>query len=133
MPSMVLPKGSILRFNGTDLSEHNRGEVKIDVKRIENSKRMHNGTLRKVVIADKLEWSVSWDGIPDQDAKTVDGKMGGKSMESFYLANPGVFTLVVVNSGTPTTYNAVITDFSKTIVKRGTAELWNIDMTIEEA
>jgi hypothetical protein len=94
---------------------------------------MHNGTMRKVVIADKLQWSVSWDGIPDLDAKTVDGKMGGKSMEDFYMANPGVFTLVVVNSGTPKTYNAVITDFSKSIQKRGTAELWTVDMTIEEA
>ena len=132
--AMILPKGSLLRINGNDLSEHNRSEVQVDVIRIENVNRMHNGTLRKVVIADKFKWDVSWKMLPDTDAGTVDGKWGAKSMETFYLANPGVFTFTVKNSGTPTNYNAVITDFSKSIVKRGTTiEGWDVSMTIEEA
>lgn len=132
--AMTLPKGSLLQINGNDLSEHNRSEVQIDIIRIENSNRMHNGTYRKVVIADKYKWDVNWKMLPDVDAKTVDGKWGAKSMETFYLANPGVFTLTVKNSGVSTNYNAVITDFSKSIVKRGAStEGWDISMTIEEA
>jgi hypothetical protein len=100
--------------------------------RIENSKRMHDGTMRKVVIADKLKWSVSWSDVPDQDAKTVDGKWGGASIESFYETTPGLFTLNIKESGVSTNYNAVITSFSKTVKKRGTAELWDVSLTIEE-
>src|SRR6478752_1049072 len=119
MAAIVLPKGSILRFDGTDISEHNRGEISVDVNRIENAKRMHNGTYRKVVIADKLKWNISWEMLPDVDTKTVDGKWGAKSLENFYFSTPGVFVLTVKNSGVATNYNAVITSFSKTIVKRG--------------
>jgi hypothetical protein len=133
MTAMVLPKGSILKFDGTDISEHNRGEISIDINRIENSKRMHNGTMRKVVIADKLKWNISWEMLPDVDAKTVDGKWGAKSLETFYSTTPGVFVLTVKNSGVSTNYNAVITSFSKTIVKRGAWEAWNVELTIEEA
>lgn len=133
MATIVLPKGSILKFDGTDISEHNRGEITVDVNRIENSQRMHNGTMRKVVIADKLKWNISWEMLPDVDAKTVDGKWGAAALEAFYAATPGVFVLTVKNSGVPKTYNAVITSFSKTIVKRGAYEAWDIDMTIEEA
>lgn len=132
--AMILPQGSLLKISGNDLSEHNRSEVQVDVIRIENSSRMHNGTMRKVVIADKLKWDVSWKMLPTDDTKTVDGKWGAKSLETFYLANPGVFVFTVKNTGTPTNYNAVITDFSKTIVKRGgTFEGWDVSMTLEEA
>jgi hypothetical protein len=133
MASIVLPKGSILKFDGTDISEHNRGEISVDINRIENSKRMHNGTYRKVVIADKLKWQISWEMLPDVDNKTVDGKWGAASLETFYKNTPGVFVLTVKNSGVATNYNAVITSFSKTIVKRGVYEAWNIELTIEEA
>lgn len=133
MAAIVLPKGSLLSINGNGLTEHNRGEVDVQINRIENTKRMHDGTLRKVVIADKLKWSVSWTDVPDTDAKCVDGKWGGQSIEGFYKANPGLFTFNVKNSGVSTNYNAVITEFSKTLKKRGNgAELWDISLTIEE-
>ena len=133
MAAMVLPKGSIMSFNGSAITEHNRGDVKVEITRIENSKRMHDGTLRKVVIADKLKWSVSWSDIPNEDVGTVDGKWGGKSIEAFYRATPGVFTLNVKDSGVSTNYNAVITSYDKSIKKRGaTIELWDVSLTIEE-
>ena len=132
MAAIVLPKGSMMSFNGNAITEHNRGEVSVDITRIENSQRMHDGTLRKVVIADKLKWSVSWNDVPDTDVACVDGKWGGKSLDAFYKSTPGVFVLNIKESGNPKNYNAVITDFSKTIKKRGTAELWDIDITIEE-
>jgi hypothetical protein len=133
MATVVLPKGSLMSFNGNAITEHNRGEVSVEITRIENSDRMHDGTLRKVVIADKLKWSTSWNDLPDVDAKAVDGKWAGKSLEAFYKANPGVFVLNIKESGVATNYNAVITDFSKTVKKRGDGvELWDIDITIEE-
>ena len=133
MAAVVLPKGSLMSFNGNAITEHNRGEVSVEVTRIENSQRMHDGTLRKVVIADKLKWSVSWSDVPDTDAKCVDGKWGGDSLESFYKSTPGVFVFNIKDSGVATNYNAVITSFEKTIKKRGNgAELWDVSITIEE-
>lgn len=135
MPAMKLPKGSLLQLNGNALTEHNRSEIDVDIERIENAKRMANGSMRKYVVADKKVWSVSWQAVPSEDAYTVDGKWGGKSLESFYDSTPGVFILTVTNgTGTPEVYNAFISEFNKTIVKRGNnSDLWNMSLTIEEA
>jgi hypothetical protein len=135
MAFMVLPKGCIMQFNGNGLTEHNRSTVDVDIDRIENARRMINGSMRKYVVADKYKWSVSWDEVPSDDAATVDGKWGGKSIESFYKTNPGVFTLTIQNAaGSPEVYNAFISSFNKTLLKRGgSTDLWKISLTIEEA
>ena len=133
MAAMVLPKGSLISFAGNDITEHGRSEVNVDVMRFENSKRMHDGTLRKTVIADKLKWSFHYDMVPNDTTKTVDGKWGGTAIETFYETTPGVFVMTIKESGTPVNYNAVITSFSKTVVKRGAYEAWNVDIEIEEA
>lgn len=133
MAVVFLPKGQLMSFNGNALTEHNRGEVSVEPMRIENSKRMHDGTLRKTVIADRNKWSVSWSDLPSEDTKTVDGKWGGKSLEGFYRSTPGLFVLNIKESGVSTNYNAVITSFDKKVKKRGTAsEIWDINITIEE-
>lgn len=134
MAIMILPKGSIVSLSGNDLTEHNRGDISVDIERIENMKRMHDGTMRKIVLADKYKWSLSWSNVPNVDISTVDGKWGGKSIEAFYKATPGVFVLTVKESGVSTNYNAFITNFGKTVVKRGAnLELWNMQLEMEEA
>lgn len=134
MAAIILPRGSALRFNGNDLTEHNRGELSVDIERIENSKRMANGALRKYVIADKKKWSVSWKMCPNDSTKTVDGKWGGADMLNFYNTVPGIFTLVVKNGqGVTETYSAVITEFSYNVIKRSNHDAWDISMTFEEA
>lgn len=48
------------------LSDHNRSEISIDKERIENRKRMINGTMRSYHIADKRKFSWSWDLLPSR-------------------------------------------------------------------
>jgi hypothetical protein len=130
---VYMPKGSIMKWNGNDITEHNRSELNIKVNRIETSQRMANGTLRKYIVADKREFSCSWNMVPNEDVSTVDGKWGGKSIETFYNANGGSFTLTVTHGDATTdTYTVVFTDFSKVINKRGTYDAWDIDITLEE-
>lgn len=130
---VYMPKGSIMKWAGNAITEHNRSELNISPKRIETSKRMANGTLRKYVIADKREFSVSWDMIPDTTAATVDKKWGGNAIETFYNTTPGAFVLTVTDgAGVATDYTVVFTDFSKVINKRGKYDAWDIDVTLEE-
>jgi hypothetical protein len=133
MAAINLPKGSLMKWNGNNITEHNRSELNISVKRIENSQRMANGTMRKYVVADKREFSCSWEMIPDATSKTVDGKWGGSAIESFYNTTSGSFVLTLTDgAGVVTTYNVMFTDFSKVINKRGAYDAWNIDITLEE-
>lgn len=48
------------------LSDHNRSEISISPKRIEESRRMINGTMRSYYVADKLNISTSWTAIPSR-------------------------------------------------------------------
>lgn len=130
---VYLPKGSIMQWNGTKVTEHNRSELNVDVERIGDSQRTMNGTMRKWYVADKKTFSCSWDNLPALTTKTVDGSMGGVAIEAFYMSNTGPFTLTINNTHGVETYTVVFTKFSKNIVKRvGTADLWNIDITLEE-
>ena len=130
---VYMPKGSIMKWNGNSITEHNRSQLDVKVNRIENSKRMANGTMRKYIIADKREFSCSWNMVPDQTAGTVDKKWGGSAIEAFYNTNPGAFTLTITDgAGVATNYTVMITDFSKTINKRGRYDGWDIDITMEE-
>lgn len=131
---MYLPKGSIMAWAGNDVTEHNRGPIDVEFKRIESSKRMAGGTLRKYVIADKKEFSTSWKMLPDANAGVIDKKWAGNAMEAFYKSNPGEFTLSIKDgvNGAVTNYQVVFTNFSKVINKRGKYDVWDVDITLEE-
>jgi len=133
MGMVYLPKGSIMKWGGNSITEHNRGPVGVSVNRIENSKRMADGTMRKYSIADKREWTTSWTMLPDDTNGTIDKKWGGSAIETFYNANPGPFLLTIVDgSGVSTNYTVVFTAFSKNINKRGAYDAWDVDVTLEE-
>lgn len=51
------------------LSDHNRSEINISPQRIEQRKRMANGTMRSYHIADKLNISTSWTMLPSRSYK----------------------------------------------------------------
>lgn len=51
------------------LSDHNRKEINIATQRIEQRKRMANGTMRSYHIADKLVISTSWQMLPSRSYK----------------------------------------------------------------
>jgi len=103
---------------GTDfiiLSDHNRSEIDFAQQRIENKKRMINGSLRSYYIADKTTLSWSWDMLPSRafnkdpqfDPSTglptasdlvqyiVDGGSGGVDLLEWYEENTGSFYMIL--------------------------------------
>lgn len=122
-----------MRWNGNAVTDHNRAELGIDVERIEKKQRMANGTLRKYIIADKRNFSTSWTMLPKLTAQTVDGFWGADAIEQFYNTTTGSFSLELSDGDTETyTYNVMFSDFSKNIVKRGSVDYWEINVTMEQ-
>lgn len=93
------------------LSDHNRGEINISQKRIEERKRTINGRMRSYHIADKLNLSWNWTNLPSraysefanfnssgaspskrtQDEYTADGGAGGVEIVEWYENHKGSF------------------------------------------
>jgi hypothetical protein len=148
---MTLPVGSILYLNSNiKLSEHNRQPVSISTTRIEQSKRMSNGTFRKFFIADKEAISVSWNMLPSFSTFTVDGGYGAVDLKSFYegtaaksagaLSGRSTFD-VSINYGSVTKQlEMVFTSCSFEIVRRNVKEntgdtpqeFWNVSISMEQ-
>jgi len=85
MSTIYLPVGSVLYLNSNiKLSEHNRQPVSIGKTRIEQTKRMNNGLMRKFFIAEKETISVSWNMLPSFSTMTVDGGYGAVDLKAFY-------------------------------------------------
>ena len=92
MAAIILPKGALLQIYGVDASanggdgtakwntvtDHNRGQFTINHNRIQQSKRMANGTLRKFFVADTETFNISWDLVPSYRTATVDGYWGAE-------------------------------------------------------
>ena len=151
MTQMTLPVGSILYLNSNiKLSEHNRQPVSISTTRIEQSKRMSNGTFRKFFIADKEAISVSWNMLPSFSTFTVDGGFGAVDLKSFYegtaaksagaLSGRSTFD-VSINYGSVTKQlEMVFTSCSFEIVRRNVKEntgdtpqeFWNVSISMEQ-
>ena len=151
MTIMTLPVGSILYLNSNiKLSEHNRQPVSISTTRIEQSKRMSNGTFRKFFIADKEAISVSWNMLPSFSTFTVDGGYGAVDLKSFYegtaaksagaLSGRSTFD-VSINYGSVTRQlEMVFTSCSFEIVRRNVKEntastpqeFWNVSISMEQ-
>jgi hypothetical protein len=129
----VFPKNAIMEWNNNKVTDHNRSELNVSVERIENVKRMANGTMRKYVIADKRSFKVSWSDLPHLTPYTVDGFWGGRDIESFYNTTVGSFALKITEGdGVQTIVNVMMTDFDKTITKRGLYDFWDINVEMEE-
>jgi len=91
------------------LSDDNRSEISIAAQRIENKRRMINGNLRSYHIADKFNFSVSWEMLPSRSFNTdpnfnelglraggasqytTDGGAGGVEILKWYEDHPGSF------------------------------------------
>ncbi|MEY4331333.1 MAG: hypothetical protein RLZZ196_71 [Bacteroidota bacterium] len=80
------------------LTDHNRQPISYTPQRIEQSQRMANGTMRKMVIANKAVYDISWQDVPSatqsistqsgisvsQFSPTVDGNYGAGFLKAFY-------------------------------------------------
>jgi hypothetical protein len=124
MTPIVLPVGSLIKFNSAALSEHNRSPMSIGYNRIEKTQRMANGTLRKFFIADKKTFNVSWEQLPSYSNYTVDGGYGALDLKTFYEGTLGKSSFPVTISygpiidGTTETRNMIFTSFSCEVTKR---------------
>ena len=122
------------------LTDHNRQPIDISTELIESQARMANGKMRKYVVSQKNNISVSWDYVPSKTSETADLNFAGAWLESFYKANAGVpiYLKVVASEIEPDAatgsvpldanfktaqtgskvYTVFMTGFSKTIVNR---------------
>lgn len=132
------------------ITDHNRGPLQVSVERFENKNRMVDGTLRRYTAAKKRTWQASWTNLPAKRntsyggktaITTVDNGWAGEEIETFHNANNGAFFMKLrkgqdeakaANDGTIETVTVMISDFSKTIDKRGVVDLWSLDITLEE-
>lgn len=132
--SITLTKPRLMRWNGNAITDHNRSQLSIDVERIEKKQRMSNGTMRKYIVADKRTFSTSWSMLPKLTSQTVDGFWGADDIETFYNTITGYFTLELTDAdGESTDYTVMFSDFSKSIVKRGSVDFWEVSISLEEA
>jgi hypothetical protein len=68
---LYLPTGNEINSDGTSqsfiiLSDDNRAPIEVGKERIEKRERMINGRMRSYHIADKINLSVSWSGLPSR-------------------------------------------------------------------
>ena len=131
-------ENQIMEWGTNKVSDHNRSSLRVENDQIERKSRMADGTLRKYVVSVKKKWSCSWEDLPSHNdsvgSGTVDGGMSGTEMLEFYEDNinqPFIMTLKD-GLGNEETYNVMIESFSYDIKKRGTVDLWDVNVSIEE-
>jgi hypothetical protein len=139
MPNpLILPIGPGMKFKvGSttyNISDHNRSELSIDKDRIENRKRMADGTMRTFVVAQKRNFKASWKNIPRDDIQTADGFWGAQSMKDFYDTTLGSFELILTDGNNDVETVLVMFDsFGYKLNKRSVyTDLYDIDMSLAE-
>ena len=156
--TVYLPVGSLLYIDtsATDtptwakLSEHNRQPMSINQNRFQKVTRMSNGTLRKFFIADKREFSTSWNMLPSFSNMTVDAGYGAIDLKSYFegTKGQGVFKLKIVYGKNQTTpfadreeiFTVSFTSCSFEVIKRNVKdsssdpaqEFWNVSIAMEQ-
>jgi len=134
------------------LSDHNRSDISVSPERIENSKRMVNGTMRSYHTADKLKLSTSWSLLPSrafdlradfnqstgisditgQNRKyTVDGGAGASEIVKWYEDHVGPFWVFLsydkyTNFGSDDAAHGHLAEYSEAILMK----ISNIDYNI---
>jgi hypothetical protein len=124
----------------TKVTDHGRAPLDVQPQRIENSQRMANGTMRRYVVAKKRRFEFSWENIPSVDTDFLAGGEPGEWIEDWHNDVDGAFYMrlrtgkaIDNDEDNMEVVIVMITDFSKSILKRGPVyDLWNLDMTLEE-
>lgn len=136
------------------LTDDNRSSLSITPQRIESRRRMIDGTMRSVHVADKMSFSTSWEAIPSRKTRptpstpdglsnriTSDAFGAGQDIKAWYDANFSDFWMLLVYdasvSGNSITnvekYNVFFDDFDFSIVKRGQHnDLWDVSISLVE-
>ena len=130
------------------LTDDNRQPLQGAPERIESRRRMIDGTMRSVHIADKYKFSTSWENIPSRklngaSAITSDGFAAGIDIKDWYEANYDDFWMLLiydnnddlaVESGANVEkYNVFFDSFDFTLTKRGQFnDLWDVSIDLVE-
>lgn len=135
------------------LTDDNRESLQVTPIRIESKRRMIDGTMRSVHIADKNEFSTSWSSLPSRKTRinspvdgldnsiTSDAFGAGQDIKDWYEANFSDFWVLLVYDASVTNspessaekYNVFFNDFSFNIVKRGQFnDLWDVSISLVE-
>ncbi len=132
--ALILPIGPLVSFDSNRLSDHNRAPIDIDYKPIEYKKRMVNGTLRRLTVANKRVFKLSWEKLPKNNNQTADGFWGAISIINFYKSNQQKFNLTLVKGDNSSEIIPVMFDScSYKINSRSVyTDLYNIDLTLDE-
>ncbi len=142
-PGGEVPTETNVGTSWTYITDHNRSELDESVERIESSKRMANGRMRKYYVADKKTYSFSWTRLPGPKEYTVDGFWGADDIDAFYKRTPGSFHMLIkYNSAIDASKNAIadprkvvvvmFSDYSRVLEKRGVVDLYSLNITLEE-
>lgn len=135
---MTLWRPAFVAFNGTKLTDHNRGSVSESVERIGGSVRTARGNLRKYHVADKRSFDMSWDMLPGPANKTVDGFWGADAIINFYNTTTGPFTLslatneLVGQAYVLRDYTVLFDDFDYSVEKRWDRYFYSLSLSLEE-
>jgi hypothetical protein len=139
MPNpLILPidTGMIFKVGSTlnRLSDHNRSPIAVTMDRIENRKRMADGTMRTFVVATKRQWKTSWEDLPRENIQTADGFWGAVALISFYQSTLGSFQLVLTDGNNATETTTVMFDnFDFKLTKRSKyTDFYDIDLAVVE-
>lgn len=139
MPNpLILPIDTGMTFKvGSSLyrlSDHNRKEISVSMERIENKKRMADGTLRTFVVAQKRNFKTSWNDLMRDNNQTADGFWGAEALINFYETTFGSFELILTfGNNTTETRLVMFNDFSYNLTKRSTyTDFYDIDMSLME-
>jgi hypothetical protein len=133
------------------ISDNNRAELAVSFERIEYKQRMINGTMRSYHVADKKNFSTSWDKLPSRktqvteyNADTRNKFAGGQEMLKWYENHTGDFWMLLVYDVDSTVatadikknvevVNVFFESFSYNVLERGSdLDLWNIDLSLVE-
>lgn len=131
---MTLPIDAMFAFNGNQVTDHNRRPISVTPTKIQNERRMVNGTLRRYVVAEKRSWKVSWEDVPSLSEWVVDGFWSGQEILDFYNETPGEFMLTITyGPGDTEEVLVMFESMSNTVVRRTTDyDFWNFDIGIVE-
>lgn len=130
------------------LTDDNRQPLQAAPERIESRKRMIDGTMRSVYVADKYTFSTSWENIPSRklngaDNITSDGYGAGIDIKDWYEATHDDFWMLLIydnndqegiDSGVNVEkYNVFFDSFDFTVAKRGQFnDLWDVSIDLVE-
>lgn len=138
------------------VTDHGRSPLNIGVERFENKQRMADASLRKFTVAKKRNFSCSWQNLPNVATSFLaNGSTHGEWLEDFYNRTDGTFkmrlragadenialaTALTRTGGDPLLvdnareFTVMFSDWSKEVARRGKGfDLWNVDITLEEA